>query len=181
MITTADIPDDIRSILGEHFDFSLDESLENSLEFITKPPVDFRIIAWEGAGGLFAQIDNTGEILFVDSEGAGGILADSFHQFLQLLVTHPYWRDLLKFSGGGNLDEMRRCVPWAASEFLEFEPEIGSYIQRVCNRIGVATSDHAIENLHHCVSQSTSRFELIGLDGTPFDTLFNEFVSRHSS
>src|SRR5262249_48030483 len=61
-----------------------------------------QLIGREGAGGVFVQLPDQ-RILYVSSEGEAGVIASDFNAFLQLIVAHPYWQDLLKFSGGGKL------------------------------------------------------------------------------
>jgi hypothetical protein len=45
-------------------------------------------------------------ILYVTSEGQAGTIAPHLTALLGTFVGAPYWQDLLKFSGGGDLGEM---------------------------------------------------------------------------
>ena len=71
-----------------------------------------------------------------------------------LFVCHPYWRDLLKFSGGGSLAEMRRVLPLVVADFYEDVPEareLGRMI-RQCLNLGHATD--VVDQLHASVVSS---------------------------
>ena len=62
-------------------------------------------------GGFLAYGDGDGDfdqmpILYVTSEGQAGKVASNLSEWLAIVVAVPYWQDLLKFSGGGDLAEM---------------------------------------------------------------------------
>ncbi|MDB5534082.1 MAG: hypothetical protein JWO28_2397 [Hyphomicrobiales bacterium] len=82
---------------------------------------DLTVIARDGAGGQFAMSPASRRIFYFSSEGQAGLLAEDFDIFITLIVHRPYWQDLLKYSAGGNLDEMCRAAPgleddWSADE-----------------------------------------------------------------
>jgi hypothetical protein len=172
----ADLPQDVRNVLAHPLDFSVNEIPNDPVWFVTKPKTDLTPLAGEGAGGVYAMLADSGEILFVDSEGAGGIVASSLKEFLQLVVTHPYWLNLLKFSGGGSLAEMRRAVPFAATDFDDCYPEAAAAVALVCDRLGLSPSEDAIALLHRSVTTSPQRLRLFASDGSEFDSLFNKFT-----
>src|SRR5690349_24052824 len=64
-----------------------------------------RQIGSDGSGGALVLLPSQ-TVLYVSSEGRAGIIADSFEAFVQLVVARPYWLDILKFSAGGDLQEM---------------------------------------------------------------------------
>jgi hypothetical protein len=134
-------------------------------------------MAGEGTGGLYAEIVSSGQILFVDSEGAGGIIADSLTSLIELIVTHPYWRDLLKFSGGGSLLEMQRSLTWAAAEYAECYPEASDAVRLVQTSLGIDASSTALERLHRSVSTSQEHVRLYAPHGSEFESLFNHFTA----
>ena len=177
MLKIADIPAEVREVLAFSFDFSIDDIPDDPLWFTVAPATDLIPIAGEGTGGLYAQVASSGHVLFTDSEGAGGIIADSLSNFIQLVVTHPYWRDLLKFSGGGDLAEMQRSVDWAAREYLEGYPETPKALRLIETSLGIAPSSDSLMRLHHSVSASPQILRLYAPDGTEFDSLFNRFTA----
>jgi hypothetical protein len=177
MLKVSDIPADVREVLAFPFDFCIDEIPDDPLWFTTIPATSLIPIAGEGTGGLYAQLAESGHILFTDSEGAGGIVADSLADLMTLVVTHPYWRDLLKFSGGGSLSEMRRAVDWAAREYLDCYPEAQDALDFIQTSLCVTPSPDALDRLHHSVSTSSQILRLYAPDGTEFDSLFNRFCA----
>src|ERR1700761_4140514 len=95
--------------LGEAFDYQLQTEPPSKDWFSIDGISQYRYIGSEGAGGAFVELPDR-RILYASSEGAAGIIALDFHAFIQLIVTHPYWRDMLHFSGEGKLSEMRRAA-----------------------------------------------------------------------
>lgn len=172
-----DVSKDARDLLAFPFDFSIDDIPSDPIWFSTKPSTKLTPIAGEGTGGVYALIDNDGSILFVDSEGSGGIVAPSLHSFLQLVITHPYWRDLLKFSGGGNLEEMNRAIPWASSEYRDCYPEADAALSQLKDSLRIGPSAESLEILHASVSRSPLKIRLFAPDGSELESLFNSFKS----
>jgi hypothetical protein len=177
MLKLSDIPPDVRDVLAFPFDFSIDEIPEDPLWFTTKPAIDLVPIAGEGSGGVYAQLAGSEQILFVDSEGSGGLLADSLEDLVQLIVTHPYWRDVLKFSGGGNLAEMQRTVPWAAREYSDCYPDAPEALRLIQTTLNIMPSTGALARLHHSVSTSPQVIRLYAPDGSELESLFNRFTA----
>jgi hypothetical protein len=126
-----------------------------------------RRIARNGAGGVFALISGSPRVLYVSSEGAAGIVAADLDEFIALVAACPYWHDLLKFSGNGNLDEMRRAGTVDDEELEEARAVLKS-------ELGLAELADPVGSLHHAVSTS----DLIIRDqyGSPFVSLFNSFI-----
>jgi hypothetical protein len=177
MLKTADIPADIREVLAFPFDFAIGEIPDDPLWFTTTPTTDLVPIAGEGTGGLYAQLAASGHILFTDSEGAGGIIAESLSDLIQLIVTHPYWMDLLKFSGGGDLSEMRRAVDWAAREYADCYPEAAEALHLIQTSLSIPPSPDCLERLHRSVSASSHIVRLYAPDGCELRSLFNHFTA----
>lgn len=73
------------------------------------------IIAKSADGGSYL-IGEEQDVYYLSSEGEAGKIAENLKSFLLLVITMPYWKDMLKFSDGGKLDEMKK-----ASVFLEKE------------------------------------------------------------
>jgi hypothetical protein len=62
--------------------------------------------------------------VYASSEGQAGLLASNLAEGLAIVVWLPYWRDRLKLSGGGQLDEMRRAEPYLVREPAEEQGNI---------------------------------------------------------
>src|SRR5262245_8683491 len=96
-------------ILAGEFDF--DVTLADPLEGVRLTAGGtLKPLAGEAAGGSYFLCPN-GSVLYASSEGQAGLIAADLTEALELIVFVPYWRDCLKFSAGGDLDEMRRAAP----------------------------------------------------------------------
>jgi len=104
-------PDDIIAsaeaveLLGQWHDFQSDAGSGEPAWFAVDGIPVFRQIGRDGAGGVFALLPPTQRVLYVSSDGQAGIIAADFEELFQLIVACPYWHDVLKFSGNGQLDE----------------------------------------------------------------------------
>ena len=120
---------------------------------------------------MFAQLAGT-RVLYVTSEGAAGILADDLDEFIRLLVACPNWQDILKFSAGGNLDEMRRAADFFAAARAEDE-ELQEARALLKSQLGLSEPSDPVGALHRAAS---SEVIVRGPHGPPYGTLFNSFV-----
>jgi hypothetical protein len=174
----AELPTEVVEALAWPLDFDVKHLPSDALWPTIVPAIEFVPIAGEGAGGGYACLRDRGDILFVDSEGAGGIIAPNLQSLMLLFVCHPYWRDLLKFSGGGSLAEMRRVLPFAEREFYENVPEAREVGVMIRERLNLPASIDVVDTLHSCVSSSQARLKLIAPDGSEFGSLFNRFTTN---
>lgn len=85
--------------------FAPDEEPWFTIDGVESP----RQIGSDGSGGAFVLLPSQ-NVLYVSPDGRAGIIAESFEAFIQLVVARPYWLDILKFSAGGDLQEMRRAA-----------------------------------------------------------------------
>jgi hypothetical protein len=111
-------------------------------------------------------------VLYVSSEGRAGIIAESFEVFVQLVVAHPYWLDILKFSAGGDLAEMRRAAE-ALETTLDDEDEINEACEEIRSALELPVADDPVGALYEAVAASDAIVR--ATDGSPFTTLFNRF------
>jgi hypothetical protein len=77
---------------------------------------DITIIASDAGGGLFITVSSSPRVMYVSSYGQAGVIAGTVDEFVARSIACPYWRDVLRYSGGGKLDEMRRAQPVLESE-----------------------------------------------------------------
>jgi hypothetical protein len=132
-----------------------------------------RQIGQDGAGGIFALLPPTQRVLYVTSEGQAGIIAADFEAFIQLIVSYPYWHDLLTFSGNGQLAQMRRAAT-ALEATLDDEEQVNDSRDLLRSRFPLVESTDHISALHLMVSSSD--VVVRPPDGEPFTTLFNSFT-----
>lgn len=98
-----------------------------------------RQIGSDGSGGAFVLLPSQG-VLYVSSEGRAGIIAGTFEAFVQLVVARPYWRGILKFSGGGDLREMRRAGE-ALEATLDDRDEINEAREEIRRSLDLSEAD----------------------------------------
>jgi hypothetical protein len=130
-----------------------------------------RQIGSDRAGGAFVLLP-TDNVLYISSEGRAGVIAASFKAFIQLVVARPYWLDILKFSAGGDLAEMRRAAN-ALEATLEDEDDINEAREEIRQGLGLPEADDPVGALYEAVAASDAIVR--ATDGTPFTTLFNRF------
>lgn len=130
-----------------------------------------RQIGSDGSGGAFVLLPSQ-NVLYVSSEGRAGMIAENFEAFVQLIVARPYWLDILKFSAGGDLQEMRRAAD-ALEATLDDEDEINEAREEIRGALGLPEADDPIGAL--CEAVAASEAIVRATDGSPFTTLFNRF------
>ena len=130
-----------------------------------------RQIGSDGSGGALVLLPSQ-TVLYVSSEGRAGIIADSFEAFVQLVVARPYWLDILKFSAGGDLQEMRRAAE-ALEATLDDEDEINEAREEIRKSLDLSETDDPVGALYEAIAASDAIVR--ATDGSPFTTLFNRF------
>ena len=130
-----------------------------------------RQIGSDSSGGAFVLLPSQ-DVLYVSSEGRAGIIAGSFEAFVQLVVARPYWLDILKFSAGGDLAEMRRAAD-ALEATLDDEDDVNEAREQIRTRLDLPEPDDPVGALYDAVAASDAIVR--ATDGSPFTTLFNRF------
>ena len=169
----------VEVILGDTFDFELCRANDDTSWITLEPNSPFTVIAGEGSGGVFIAYGDSKleyrSILFVSSEGQSGKVGNNLPQFISMILAIPYWLDLLKFSGGGDLSEMRKAARFMELEYKEDFPELSADILKIKSRIRLLVIEDPIELLHSCVHSTDC--SVVADDGWKYETLFNSFVS----
>ncbi|RXT49043.1 hypothetical protein [Bradyrhizobium betae] len=147
--------------------FAPDEEPWFTIDGVDSP----RQIGSDGSGGAFVLLPSR-NVLYASSEGRAGIIAESFEAFVQLVVAHPYWLDILKFSAGGDLQEMRRAAD-ALESTLDDEDDINEAREEIRGRLDLPEPDDPVGALYDAVAASDAIVR--ATDGSPFTTLFNRF------
>lgn len=170
------VADVLASVFGVNFSRSHDEQVW----FAVRAKEQFSPFASEGAGGVFLRGAASGAILYVSSEGQAGVIAASLTEFLQLVLAHPNWLDLLKFSGGGRLSEMERVAPYLDREFLDDEPDADASRNLVAKALCLAPGLSQISKLHHAVTVLGNGITVHVPDAWQCDGLFGSFVVENN-
>lgn len=168
-------------------DRRLRDALEESFDFIVQPPtydiswcrIDptdrVEPIASDASGGAFILYGPDERVIHVTSEGQGGVVARDLREFLTILVTYPYWFDLLKFSGGGKLEEMKASVQPLEEQSEEYTPNLERHRHLLTEQLALRKDPEVITALHDAVRQLGREVRIVGPDGSEYDSLFNKF------
>jgi len=146
--------------------FAADEEPWFTIDGVDSP----RQIGSDGSGAFVLLPSRN--VLYVSSEGRAGIIAESFEAFVQLVVARPYWLDILKFSAGGDLAEMRRAAD-ALEATLEDEGDVNEAREEIRGSLDLPEADDPVGALYEAVAASDAIVR--ATDGSPFTTLFNRF------
>lgn len=142
----------------------------------------FSPFAGDGAGGVFLFGNASGLILYVTSEGQAGIVAASLTGFLQLVMAYPCCPDLLKFSGGGRLDEMERSASYfkqeGADDIANIEASRSTVVEGLSLPPPPALSP--VSALHHAVAVLGHGVAVLAPDGWVCEGLFGSFVVENN-
>ncbi|MGY8664466.1 hypothetical protein Q3C01_19240 [Bradyrhizobium sp. UFLA05-109] len=155
-------------------------ALDVCLEADDPPPDWFSIdgieaprqVGSDGSGGAFVLLPSN-HVLYASSEGRAGIIAATFEDFIQIVVACPYWLDILKFSAGGDLEQMRRAAV-ALEATLDDEDDINDARDAIRDAFDLPALADPIGVLYEAVAASDAIVR--ATDGSPFTTLFNRFT-----
>lgn len=174
MLASPAIVDD----LDWPFDFCLRRSIDDVESIRLKPEYPSTVIAGDGTGGIFLAYGagpvEIRPILHGTSEGQCGRVAENLTEWMALMLALPYWRDLLKFSGGGMLKEMRTTATFMVAEYVREFPELPELRRRIKEVLSVPDLDDPVAILHKNVHATDCI--LLAEDGSEFDSLFNSFL-----
>lgn len=131
----------------------------------------------EGSGGSFLLGSRNGHVLYVSSEGSAGIVSPSLTRFLAILIAFPYWQDILKFSHGGKLKEMRKAAELLEPELQEDEPDIDAARSELARNLELDTSLDYVDLLHRAVSDKHWRVVVMSMEGGMYDPLVGRFAT----
>jgi hypothetical protein len=152
--------------------FAPDEEPWFTIDGVESP----RLVGSDASGGALVLLPSQ-NVLYVSSEGRAGVIAESFEAFIQLVVARPYWLDILKFSAGGDLQEMRRAAN-ALEATLDDEDDINEAREEIRGSLDLPEADDPVGALYDAVAASDAIVR--AADGSPFTTLFNRFSIDNS-
>ena len=165
--------------LAQAYDFDIDRASRDYSWIRLTPEHRFLVIAGESTGGAFLAYGD-GEfdqmpILYVTSEGQAGKVASNLTEWLAIVVAVPYWQDLLKFSGGGDLAEMRRTAELVSGRYAE-EEIANSARRHLMKVLAMQEILDPIEVFHRNVAATDCT--VVAEDGWRYESLFNKFRSH---
>ncbi|MEV0136576.1 hypothetical protein AB0H83_50150 [Dactylosporangium sp. NPDC050688] len=174
----AETPD-LSGILRELVDFDV-EDLAYAGAFAARlsSGESLQAIAVDGTGGRYFLVGAptpARRVLYATSEGSAGLVGSSLAGALATMVAVPNWRDLLGFSGGGRLDEMRRARSWLADGEQRWYPDLDELQVALATGLGLVLPDDPVLALWEAVSATDPDVDFIDDDdaeATPWDSLF---------
>ena len=147
------------SILGWPFDFRVVTEQPPETWYSIEGAGSPRVIGRGSTGGDYVLLPASGRVLFASPERAAGIVAGGAMEFFSLIVELPYWQGLLKFSGGGQLEEMRRAAPELEEMALGSEPGLNVLRDIVRSKLNLAIAGDPVGRLHRAVTACGCRGE----------------------
>lgn len=158
------------------FDFDINRASQDYSWIRLTPEHKFVVVAGESTGGAFLAYGNGDldqmPILYVTSEGGAGKVASNLGEFLGILVAIPYWQGLLKFSGNGDLAEMRKTAELLQHDVEDENVTIAK--NRLMNVLDVQEIADPVELLHRNVAATDCT--VVAKDGWRYESLFNKFT-----
>ncbi len=103
------------------------------------------------------------------------MIAASLTEGMQLIVAFPYWHDLLHFSGGGDIAQMRWAIPYLEKALLKNEPEIERYRSFLRTELALPETSDPVARLHQAVEVLSRSITFDVPAGEQYASLFNKF------
>jgi hypothetical protein len=171
---------EVRRILEHDFDFRPVPIGGKSALFHSQDGGSYELAGTDASGGEFVLCGSRDlperPFLYVSSEGGAGVLARSLQNGLAVIIALPFWRDCLKFSGNGQLAEMKRVVPLAESDLAAATSQIDSKRKTLRDHLGISPIPDAVRELHSSLIQLSSLYPAFAPDGWPYGTLCGKFT-----
>lgn len=138
----------------------------------------FLTLARDGGGGRFVTVPPSPRVVYASSEGQAGVIAQSVDEFITLTVACPFWRDVLKFSDGGRLEELRRAVPVLEASWLDDDEDHDIMRKLLIEELDITPPDDIAAMLYRIVT--TRAAILHASDGSALEPLFGNFTVDRS-
>jgi len=164
--------EDIGDALGVMCELEIQDDPREPLWITVDGSRDFTIIARDGSGGAFFTVGNSPRVIYADAEGGTGVVGRDIDEFVTLIVTCPFWRDLLSSSGGGRLEEMRRAYPVMDAYWCDCEDDNEAMREHLTAAIGITPPDDVVDALHRNVSTKLTFAH--AQDGSAMPSLFGD-------
>ncbi|KYH28751.1 hypothetical protein CLTEP_27530 [Clostridium tepidiprofundi DSM 19306] len=165
----------IKNMLEDYCDFILCSPSNNTEEYGFYAKEKLTILATDGSGGVYSVIKDMNEekspIVYVSSEGQAGKIANSFNELLSLIIYYPFWLDILKFSGNGDINRMMEVIPSLEKERIEYIPNYIKIQKEIGDSLGIIKSEKSIEDLREFVLEKPSFTVYSTEDNNPSETL----------
>lgn len=173
---------EVSSILRQLVEFDVEDvaAVDGSTAHLSSG-MSLHLVARDGAAVRFFLIGADAPprpVLYADSEGSAGSLGLSLATTLATLVALPNWHDLLGFSGGGDLGQMRRSHAYFEEGVRRSHPDLGKAQAMIINALELEVLDDPVLTLWQSVhAMSPSESFIDDDDGwLPWGSLFGEWT-----
>lgn len=182
--------EEIQNYLELIYDFTLTKLTTDTLKLGFKTDLPVTCFGRDACGGIYvlvgAEDQEERPIAYISSEGEAGYIAKSFDSYIEMIINMPFWVDVLKFSGGGKIEEMTKAyhilqkeVEKDMDEVLEDEEDDRNYkaVQTFMKKsLGIAVIENPVQILHDAAKMTPAFLAYSKKDQTPYGSLFNQFV-----
>jgi hypothetical protein len=172
--------ENIKDMLENYCDFILCNPSSDTKEYQFYAKEKLTILATDGSGGVYAIISNMNieksPIVYVSSEGQAGKIANSFNELLSLIIYYPFWSDILKFSGDGDINKMIEVIPSLEKERLEYIPYYVQIQKEIGDNIGIIKSEKSIQDLKKIVLEKPAFTVYSTEDDNSSETLVGSYA-----
>ena len=172
----------LSGILRELVDFDVEdlESVDSSPARLSSG-VSLSVIACDGSAGRFFLVGPEAPlrpVLYADSEGSAGLIGSTLSNALATMVMLPNWRDLLGFSGGGDIGQMRRAQAWLEEGMRRSNPGLDELQAVLVKELDLPVPDDPVMALWESVRATDPDVDFIDDSdgGMPWGSLFHEWT-----
>ena len=137
--------------------------------FRFEPEIPFVVVAADGGGGLFVEVESGG-VWFVSSEGAAGPIAECLEELVGLVVALPYFRDLVAFAGRG-LEAMALRADVLEAELRADNPGLEDARRCVLLGLSLPVLAEPVAILLRRLTRSRAELSVLAPDGWPCEPL----------
>ena len=163
----------ICQLLGQYFDVEIGPHYAE--DWYRIPDEDgYDSFGAEGAGGRYIQLQS-GKVLFIDSEGSAGVVAETLVEYLSLAINAAYWASMLHYSAGGQLAPMQTAERLLQSMACDEEDWPVAIRQSLNQALGITPLSSYADRLHQAVYNHAAQPLVLAPDGYAYDKLFGDF------
>ncbi|BEL04021.1 hypothetical protein Q0Z83_022120 [Actinoplanes sichuanensis] len=150
----AEVPH-VSSVLRHLVDFDVEDvaSVDGSTARLSSGR-SLHLIACDGTAGRYFLVGTNAPsrpVLYATSEGQAGIIGLTLTVALTMLIALPNWHDVLGFSGGGSLDQMRRAHAYFEVALRQSHPDLDVTQSQIVDALGLDLPEDPVLTLWQSV------------------------------
>jgi len=167
----------VRPVLMYSFDLELLDPPTEPDDFAV-PDAECRIFARDMLSGAYAICTSSGQgrsyCIHVDAAGGASPFARDLREAVALVVALPYWRDVLKYSSGGDWGEMRRAAHYFERSILEEFPDLPLVREDLHTTLPLPRLDDPVGLLHHMAVDSKLELSIYSPKGWIYESMVGD-------